>query len=177
MAIGVSLWFDADLETRVRDLWRALSEAGIDSPLFDGRYRPHITLGVWEAVQHQDLQEAIHPRVRDWRKFGVEFRSIGLLPEGDGVVFLQPLVTDALLAIQREAFMIASTLGVPTLPYYAPGCWIPHCTMAWHVSRDRILKAADLLLADALPLKGTATAVGIVDTPAEIELRRFELQR
>src|SRR5436309_12647153 len=108
MAIGVSLWFDTELERRVRELWQEIAAAGVSSSLFDGRYRPHITLGAWEIGRLEELEGALRPWVADKQPFEVEFRSVGLFPGGDGVVFLQPLVTVALLTLQREAFALAS---------------------------------------------------------------------
>jgi hypothetical protein len=46
--------------------------------------------------------------------------------------------------------------------------------MAWQVSREEIFHAVDLLRV-SLPLGGQAVAVGLIDTPAEVELKRFEL--
>ena len=101
---------------------------------------------------------------------------MGLFPEGNGVAFIQPLVTAALLTLQREAHAIASRHGVPASPYFAPDGWVPHCTMAWKVARERVLEAAGFLLGRTLPLRGTVAAIGVIDTPAEVELRRFELR-
>ena len=175
MAIAVSLWFDAELEARIRALWQKLAMAGIHSSLFDGRYRPHITLGAWEFGPRAELEAALRVWLADKVRFGVEFPSVGLFPDDDGVVFLQPHVTTALLALQREAFTLVSRLGNPASPYFDPGRWVPHCTMAWGVPREKILQAAALVLG-RLSIKGTVAAVGVIDTPAEVELKRFDLR-
>jgi len=47
--------------------------------------------------------------------------------------------------------------------------------MAWEVPREKILQAAALLLG-RLSIKGTVAAVGVIDTPAEVELKRFDLR-
>src|SRR5262245_20063963 len=174
MAIAVSLWFDLELETRMRRLWSDLGAAGINSSLFDGRYRPHITLGVWDIRTEADLERALISWLADKRKFSVDFRSIGIFPDGNGVVFLQPLVSSALLGFQREAYALGSRFGVPASTHCDPDRWVPHCTMAWQVTREEVLRAVDLLRL-ALPVEGTVAAVGMIDTPAEVELKRIEL--
>ena len=176
MAIAVSLWFDSDLETRVRELWRELAATGVESSLYNGKYRPHITLGIWSIASVEELEADLRAWVVDQRRFEVEFRSVGLFPEGNGLACLQPLVTAPLLALQREAHSLASRLGATASPYFEPGSWVPHCTMAWEVSRERILEVADFLLRTPLPLKGNIAAIGVIETPAEVELRRFDLR-
>ena len=176
MAIAVSLWFDTALEARVRELWRELAAAGVGSSLFDGRYRPHITLGVCEIARLDELEAALHVWVAGKQPFGVQFQSVGLFPGGEGVVFLQPTATAALRTAQGEIFALVSSLGAQASPYFDPDRWVPHCTMAWGVPRDRVLKAADILLEKALPLEGTIAALGMIDTPAEVELRRFDFR-
>lgn len=175
MAIGVSLWFDPELEARVREVWRELAEAGIDSSLFDGRYRPHITLGIWNIASLAELEGALSEWVADRRSIDVEFRSVGLFPEGNGITFLQPVFSSALLALQRDCHALVSRLGPSASPYFQPDGWVPHCTCAWDVPRGQILSAASIILDGTLPLKGSGVAIGMIDTPAEVELSRFEL--
>lgn len=54
---------------------------------------------------------------------------------------------------------------------HRPGRWEPHCTVAWRLERRSVPAVVALLLeANALPLEATMTRVGLIETPAEVEL-------
>jgi hypothetical protein len=59
---------------------------------------------------------------------------------------------------------------------HRPGRWEPHCTVAWRLDSRELPAVVSLLLAaDALPLEATITRIGLIETPAEIELASLRL--
>jgi len=89
------------------------------------------------------------------------------------VVFLRP-VAEGLGELQRVVHERAARLGVLTSDYYHPDRWIAHCTMAWRTPPDQFERAREALRSRAPHPSGFVTALGIIDTPAELELRRLE---
>lgn len=174
MALAVSLWFDTELEVRLRAVWQRLRDAGIDSPLYDGRYRPHVTLGIWESARSQAFEDRVASLGRTTLRFDIHFAAIGMFPDA-GALFLQPVVTPALLDLHHRTHASARDLGVPATPYYEPGAWMPHATVAAMLTHAQLLRACAALLGEPLPLAGEVAALGVVDTPAEVELRRCDL--
>ena len=53
MPYAVELLFDAEGETRVRCVWKALKAAGLSSYMVDSESRPHITLAVYDSLENQ----------------------------------------------------------------------------------------------------------------------------
>jgi 2'-5' RNA ligase len=57
------------------------------------------------------------------------------------VVYLSPVVTADLLALQRSVALEAAAAGVVIGAYYQPGYWTPHCTLARPLRSDEIGRA------------------------------------
>ncbi len=171
MRIALSFWFDERLETQIRQLSRRLQEAGVPSLFYDGPYRPHITTGVWEVDDLQRLVQAVRERLTAFAPIPVRFEFVGLFPGSEGVIFLSPIVTQPLLEIHQAIHETAAEYALPASPYYAPGIWVPHCTVALNLSPAQVATATQLCTqSGTLPLDGFLTRLGTIETPAEIEL-------
>ena len=174
--VALSLWFNDELEISIRSLWSRLQSSGISSPLYDGRYRPHVTLGLWEIPNLPQLASALTNLLSTVSPFPIRFEYAGLFPGAEGVAFLAPIVTTSLLALHRSVTDCAAAYGQSASPYYQPGAWVPHCTAAWKVSAESALTVARMCLeSGVLPLTGTVTHLGIIQTPEEVELARVGL--
>ncbi len=175
MAIGVSLWFDRALEDRVRGLWRGVAERGWSRRLHEGPYRPHVTLGVWERLDLPRLVPALRGALASAGSFPIAFGSVGTFPGGEGVAFLAPCMSARLFELHRQVHALGTEHGTGAFAYYVPDAWIPHCTIAWNATPEAVLDSVAWLAALDLPWEGRAEAVGVIDTPAEIELFRVPI--
>ena len=175
MAKAVSLWFDDALEARIRSMWAELAQHRISSALHDGPYRPHVTLGVWEQLDLEVFVPAASRLARDLEPFPITFDSVGTFPGTPAVVFLRPGSSGALRSVHERIHARVGESGTGPSPLYAPGRWQPHCTLAWQLDREGLRRACDLLRGSPLPGAGTVAAIGVIDTPAEIERHRLPL--
>jgi 2'-5' RNA ligase len=173
LAIGLTLWFDEELERRLRDLWRELEALGVRSHLYNGLYRPHVTLSIWETARLSELEADLRRLVASRPRFPLRFTGVGEFDDEETAVFLRP-EAECLPELQRTVHELAAPFGVLTSRYYLPDHWIPHCTMAWRVAVEQFQTAREAMRArESLP-SGLVTALGVVDTPAEVELERLE---
>jgi 2'-5' RNA ligase len=175
MAIAASLWFDSPLEATIRAAWSEIARREISKLLHESRYRPHLTLGVWEPLDHDALARQISTSLRGAPSFEIVLGAIGGFTGEHGVVFLQPGTTPELVRLREHVHEAAARLGARSVSWYPQGPWFPHVTIAWRLSREAQLQAIECLQGLELPLRGLGVAVGIVDTPAEVELHRIEL--
>ena len=175
MSTGASLWFNEPLESEIRNLWSDLAAAGISDGLHAGPYRPHLTLGVWDSLDPGPLAGVLREALKTEIGPEVRFEAIGVFPGKHGVVYLTPGVTDALSLIRNRVKAAALELGGRPATWLPSGPWFPHCTLAWELTAAQLLDAVRRLLPVELPLTGRAVALGIVDTPAEVELERIPL--
>ena len=181
--LAVSAWFDDAADAAIRDLWRRMAEAAVDDSLHAGPYRPHITLGIWEDAPAETASTAVAEVVAGLPPFPVRFRAIGIFPPHPvhrdirqyAAVWLSPTLTPTLRNVHEKVHSAMRAEGKP-LARYTPGRWNPHCTVAWRLTPQHALTATDVVMrANVLPLTATVTHLGLIDTPAEIELHTFPL--
>jgi hypothetical protein len=57
--------------------------------------------------------------------------------------------------------------GVAVSPLYAPGAWVPHCTVSMRVPRPVLTQAMRLCL-ETLPIGATFTAAAVADHAKDV---------
>jgi hypothetical protein len=84
-------------------------------------------------------------------------------------------VTEQLLKIHELVHNIMSLNGSDPVSYYLPNRWNPHCTLAPKLTPETLPEFVRHTASLSLPIAGTINRVGIIDTPAEIELAEIHL--
>jgi 2'-5' RNA ligase len=177
MAYGVSAWFDESCERRVRGIWKDLHENGINSTLHIGPYRPHITLGIYETLDINSFTSSLVERIGSLNALPFILPSIGLFPDNPPAVFLNVTVTERLLSLHSLIHKLMAEFGSGPVHYYMPGYWNPHCTLAPDLAKSNLSDFIMLGSTLELPIEGTIDRIGVIDTPAEIELKEVPLRR
>jgi 2'-5' RNA ligase len=157
------MYFDEQSDAAVRSLWHRLADAGLPSLATRTHrlHRPHVTVMVTESLAGADLAPlhsvllACQPTVRLY--------VLGTFPGRNGALFLGVPVTAELLAFHAEVHAALAGQPVEHWPYYLPGNWVPHCTLAEGLSDDEAATAFRLLYGHE-PITAAVTAVGIKDT-------------
>jgi 2'-5' RNA ligase len=88
---------------------------------------------------------------------------LGTFPGREGALFLSVPVTAELLAFHAEVHAGLAGQSVEHWPYYQPGNWVPHCTLAEGLGQAEAVKAFGLLFGYE-PIAATVSATGIKDT-------------
>ncbi|MCK6461310.1 MAG: 2'-5' RNA ligase family protein [Planctomycetes bacterium] len=153
MGLAVELCFDADAERAVLEVWKAVRAVSGSGMLFDLRARPHVSL----AAYPEGAPGAVDAVARfQAAQMPFAFASAGTFPGGEGVVFLAPVVDDALLRLHREWHAL-----VPGgMAHYAPGAWVPHCTVGFRLPDVAPAVAAARA---ALPIRGRYSSIALVE--------------
>lgn len=134
MAYSVELYFDPETEKRIKRLWDVLSERGIpalDSSIYS---RPHISLAVFRDVEPALLTDVLVDIARNTLPLEVGLAAVASFPGAEGVLFLVPTVSKELIELHEYFHERISKLGLKANPYYLPGRWVPHCTIASDLS-------------------------------------------
>jgi hypothetical protein len=175
MAIGVSAWFDPESEQRIREIWRCLHEQGINSTLHLGPYRPHITFGINDYLDVNKFVPELSTELKNLDPLPFILPSIGIFNE-PLAGFLNVTVTPQLLSIHSIIQRVMAAHGAGPVPYYLPGRWNPHCTLAPDLVKEKLPGLAEFAAGLLLPIEGVIDRVGVIDTPAEIELHEVKLR-
>ena len=151
---SVELLLDPATDTRVRDQWQLLVEAGLPS---QARHTgptnaPHVTLAVRDAVD-----PAAEPRLRELAAalpLPVRLGPVAVFGRHRYVLVLLLVVDTHLLALHAA---VAGALGHHGLgdPLTEPGRWTPHVTLARGLGAVEVGRALEAL-GGSSPVEGAA---------------------
>jgi 2'-5' RNA ligase superfamily len=142
----------------IRSIWKNLRARDIPSPLPDAGARPHVSFCAGEDCDSEALKTTLTGRVFRLR---LSFGYVRPFPTDEGVVYLSCEPEPALVAVHREIWQIFERVAVAPRAYYAPGVWIPHCTLTYDVASrvPEVIRACESL---PLPKTAEVTGVGLV---------------
>jgi 2'-5' RNA ligase len=163
MAQALEVFFDARADAAVRDLWQRLAAAGLPGPVAPGRCRPrpHVSLTVADHLDPGRL--AVLRLVLAERRPDLHLTTLGTFPGGDGVLFLGATPTPDLLGFHTRVHQALAGQSARHSPYYLPGRWVPHCTLARGLEPAQTATALRLLH-DFQPITATLMGAGLIDT-------------
>lgn len=158
---GVVVWPDAATSAIVRRIWDELAADGLPSlaTRTHCRHQPHCSLTVAENLPVEGALAAVGAVPA--RPLPLRIESIGVFPTM-GTLFLAPVVTPELLAEQRRVHSAVLPHAERPWPYFEPGAWTPHITLAWSLTAEEMVVAVPLVLA-RIPITGTFDRGGVED--------------
>jgi 2'-5' RNA ligase len=129
MPYAITLMLDAVSAPSVVAPWETLAAHGISESAIRSGYPPHLTLAVFsDGADAERLIGAARETSARWRKLPIRLTSLGVFPGPPAVMFLAPVVTQALLTAQAE--LLIELDNEPVDPHYRSGGWVPHVTLA-----------------------------------------------
>lgn len=159
---AIELFLNEEAELYVRSIWKELSNENIDSSLKDIKeICPHIALAVYEDINEKDFIEELQVFKSNFKPIDTYFDILGTFPM-TGTCFLKPTVTKELLNIHSKYHEQFKAFSENPNPYYLPGRWSPHCTLAIGLSTDTLKKVFNFSLDRFKPLKVTLNDIGLV---------------
>ena len=162
MPFVVELYFDASTEACIRDVWKAIDDAGISDSMPKGGYRPHVSLGVCDHLETNSLAQELSTFAASITPFGLSFPNIGIFSTSEGVVFLGVTVTEKLLSVHAAFHKIFKKYAEDQREYYTVGRWIPHCTLAFGLSEAQIVEVVTICRQIDLPVSTEVKEIGVV---------------
>ena len=165
MAYAAELFFDAATEAALIRLRDALTEVGLMTAT-QNNHRPHISLGGCRDLRDAaELVRALENLAAEQTApLPVTLSSLGIFPGDEGVVFYGVTVTTPLLVLHRRFHGLFTAWALDWSPFYEPGCWVPHCTLAYGLEPSRLAEAVAVLQAHMSPtLSGLLTSIALVE--------------
>ncbi len=163
-AYAIHLFFDPITESAIRAIWRELAESGVAPYFYRSANRPHITLGIYRALDLPESRRRLADLATSHSPLPVSFQYHGLFPGSAPSTFLGPLVTASLLEFHAAVCAQLDELGeLPYFSYYRPGHWIPHCALATEFDSARLHEALRISQNITLPLQGQISEIGVTE--------------
>jgi 2'-5' RNA ligase len=158
MPFGVELYFDPAGEERVRRLWNAIAAAGLCRLMPELGARPHLSLALYPTIDAPALETALDDFAQGHAGIDLTLATIGSFPGPENVAYVAPVVTPALLSLHAAFHAHVAQLGLDCDPYYHPGHWIPHCTLAMEIGEPALERTVGM--ARASDVFGPTRVVG-----------------
>jgi 2'-5' RNA ligase len=175
MPFAVEMFFDDNADKVVREVWHELARANVTSSQIDGGYRPHVTLGVFEGYTSPQFENEFRSFLGKRGAFPIKLDYLGVFPRTEGVVYFGAVVTGQLLSVHGEFTRHFGPLMMGVRPYYLPGSWVPHCTLAYGLSSAGIPAAVEVCSRSMLPITAQVKEIALVEIPKHREVLTCEL--
>jgi 2'-5' RNA ligase len=153
MPFALELALDPASAAVVRAAWRVLAAAGFPLMAELGA-NPHVSLAIWDEIDVAAMSAAVAEVGRQTAGLQIVFDRVDVFPT-TGVVFLAPARDAALHDVQARWHQRLGVHGRYPWPHYAPGVWVPHCTLAQDLgSGDDLASARSVAARTPLPIVG-----------------------
>jgi hypothetical protein len=162
VALAVCLLFDRRSDRALRTLWDRLEEQDVPSlrSHTHGQHVPHVSYAVLRAWDLAAVIEAL-AALGDGGPVELNFDAVGLFRRGRA--WLLSGVTSAFVARQERAISALAATGAELHKHYAPGVWIPHCSLAPRASLAQLPVVAATVY-DVLPLQTRLDRAALVNS-------------
>jgi 2'-5' RNA ligase len=124
---AITLRLDRPGARRIERLWDALARRRISDSMPRLGYRPHVTLGVYDAVAPEVLVPLLDELAARCLPLPVDFIGLRSFPGTAPVLWAAPAASPDLAATHA---LLHEMLDADCHERYRPGSWIPHCTLA-----------------------------------------------
>ena len=161
MPFAVEMYMDGESEVKILRIWKSLAEAGIKSAMLEAGYRPHVSLGVCEELDVDDLGKELSSFAKTISPFEMKLSSIGLFHSSENVIFLGVTPTPSLLNINGSFHQFFGKYAKAQRANYHVGSWVPHCTIAFGLSNDIVPKTIENCRRESLPICSRVEEIGI----------------
>lgn len=176
MQAYVHLTFDAPSQAALREVQQGLKGAGLPyAAMPEQDITPHLTLAGFDEFDKGVLVEALTDELEETLSFPMTFASLGAFTGENSILFLAPIVTKALLTLHERVHTVVVAYVGNSDARYAPGAWIPHCTLALGLSGPRLAEGVRQLSELKLPLQARVTQVRLVAYPSLSVLATWSL--
>jgi 2'-5' RNA ligase len=176
MQAFVHLTFDAPSQAALREVQQSLKGAGLPHPAtLEQDMTPHLTLAGFDEFDKGVLVEALTDDLEETLSFPMTFASLGAFTGESSILFLAPVVTKALLLLHERVYTVVVAHVRDSHAHYAPGAWIPHCTLALGLTSSQLAEGVKQLSDVRLPLQTRVTKVQLVAYPSMSVLATWSL--
>lgn len=165
MSVAVPLYFDPETEAAITAVMKELAERGVAPYMHETGIRPHITLSIYRDLPRDACHRILSDLAASQPPLPVTFSHLGIFTHPDPVVFLAPTISPALFDLHARVDALLDAIGDLPAPYYLPGNWVPHCTLAVEMPAERIPAAVAIAQKLPLPLSGLLTDVCMLEFP------------
>ena len=176
MPFAVALYLDHAADAAVRALSRRLDPTRFPGFTSGSEVHAHISLVVCDGLDVEQFRPALAQFAAETPRLPCTLASLGVFSTDEGVIFLAPTASRALIDVQEQVVERLSQFGAQVGPYWIPGNWVPHCTLAIGIPRELIPTAVGVCHAAFRPIAGQLTQVSLFEIDPVRPCYEFDLR-
>jgi 2'-5' RNA ligase len=175
MEYAIGIYFDEDSTNKLSEISNAIANKTGNRFLIDSKFKPHITLAIFQTGNIAPIETALGGYVKKRHKENIIWPSLGAFPPTS--LFAAPLFTDYLRALNFEINELVKDLSVPgENNFYLPNRWVPHTALAVRLTKEELLVAFETAVSMYSHITGKSEKLflGPVDSSDDIVVYDFE---
>lgn len=158
MPFAITLKAANDTAGPIRALWEEVADLESRSSMAALDYPPHLTLGIYDEVSPDLLKTALLAAFAETHQLRLTFTRLSVFEGVPLVLWAEPSRSAALAS--AHARVHARVDPTQCRPYYRPGAWVPHCTLASQILPANRAKAIEFA---ARPIRAFEVTFDVAD--------------
>lgn len=169
----ISIYFDEKTESKIRNYMKQIAKHTGNTCMLDGNVPPHITIAGFQTNCEESAKELFLNTSGKILSNKIQWVSVGaFLP---GTLYITPVLNEYLHELSEIYSNEAKKYKeLHTDQRYIPFHWLPHTTLAKHLSDVQMKRAFEIMQSQFGPFEGSVIKVGLARTNPYKELLYFE---
>ncbi|WP_114166855.1 2'-5' RNA ligase family protein [Exiguobacterium sp. TNDT2] len=168
---GMIALFDEQTEKRIQEVWEGLKQEGITSYAYEVSNRqPHITLASYSSLNVEAYIELMDSYYQSKEVINLTFSTLGTFIQSSAL-FLSPTISSGLRSLHLEHHRIFGEFNDNAESLYLPDSWIPHCTLANRLSKEKMEDAFEYCTDIVKPIAGKIVEVALIELVTPVHVR------
>lgn len=159
MDYAVMMYFEEDADQTISKWVDDLCALGLNDRFKQINMRPHLTLAEFDVADISAVESVLAEFSRSQVHLDLKFSSIGIFPGETGVMFLSPIISDALLDMHRQLNHKLEHCCDQFSPLYREENWVAHCTLALDYTEAEVASAYHYLAKNFHPIETRAVSL------------------
>ena len=159
----ISIYFDEATEKRISGYMKQIGKITGNMLMVEGKVPPHITIAAFHAESDAIAHDIFSHGKENLKSGNVQWVSVGMfLP---GVVYITPVLNEYLHQLSElYSKEIINKSGISIDQRYKPFHWLPHSTLAKHLTAEQLISALSVMQNQFAPFEGKVTKMGLAKT-------------
>lgn len=171
----ISIYFDEITEKRISGYMKQIEKATGNALMTQGNIPPHVTIAAFQTESEDVAREVFMRKKEELESGKIQWVSVGtFLP---GVIYITPILNEYLHQLIEIYYKeITGREGVKIDYRYVPFSWLPHSTLAKHLSKEQLTIAFEVMQKHFAPFEGKVTKIGLSKTNPYEDLEIIDLK-
>lgn len=171
----VSLYFDEISEKKIQKFINKTAKKSGNNFMIENKVPPHITIASFQTVEEYKAIEMLDKYIKNIKVGPITWASIGVFKSS--VIFLSPILNEYIHNLSIKINEAVSVLhNVYISEYYEPFQWLPHTTIAKHMTREELILAFQELEKNFNIFSGKIVRIGLSRTNPYQEVIMWNLK-